>query len=285
MAAKAKIKKTIANIGYAPLYYNAATDTYTYGRVTWFVHNEAGGREFSVNPNGDLTEIYADGVSVYMSDENHGYDIDLTLLSVVDDIEVQWLGNEVDENGVVSEYANNIERPRFALIIVEDTVDGVGITHIFHNCVVSQRPAISGKTSDASGFDPQFFQVSIAARPVGKDNLVYQRRNQKNRFVNVPFPNATSLAVFEMSGATLSPAFRSDVDEYTFTASGTKVIVTAAVPTASSSVIAITQNATTKEIGDELPVSDGAITVTVSSTIGGGNAITRSYVFTPGSGT
>lgn len=284
MATKAKIKKTIANVGYAPLYYNAANDTYTYGNVTWFVHNEAGGREFSVSPNGDLTEIYADGVSVYISDENHGYDIDLTLLSVVDDIDVQWLGNEVDENGVVSEYANNIERPRFALIIVEDTTDGVGVTHIFHNCMVSQRPAINGKTSDESGFDPQFFQVSIAARPIGKDNLVYQRRNQKNRFVNVPFPNATSLAVFEMSGAILSPAFRSDVDEYEFTASGTKVIVTAATPTASNSAVTITQGAATKEIGDELNVSDGAITVTVESTIGRtSGATTRTYTFTPAS--
>lgn len=282
MAQKAKIKKTIARVGYAPMTYDAANDTYSYGKVVWFVHNEAGGREFSANANGDLTEIYADGVSVYISDENHGYDIDLTLLSVVDDIETQWLGNEVDANGVVAEYANNIERPRFALIIVEDTTDGVGITHIWYNCIVSQRPGIAGKTSDASGFDPQFFEINIAARPIGEAAIVYSRRNQKNKFVNLPFPNGTSLATFDMSGATLSPMFRPDVDTYTFTASGTKVIITEAAPIVPGASVTITQNATTKEIGDELLVSDGAITVTVSSNISG-SSMTNSYTFTQAS--
>ena len=282
MAQKAKIKKTIARVGYAPMTYNPANDTYSYGKVVWFVHNEAGGREFSANANGDLTEIYADGVSVYISDENHGYDIDLTLLSVVDDIETQWLGNEVDANGVVAEYANNIERPRFALIIVEDTTDGVGITHIWYNCIVSQRPSIAGKTSESSGFDPQFFEITVAARPIGEGAIVYSRRNQKNKFVNLPFPNGTSLATFDMSGATLSPMFRPDVDTYTFTASGTKVIITEAAPIVPGASVTITQNATTKEIGDELLVSDGAITVTVTSDISG-SSMTNSYTFTQAS--
>lgn len=281
MAKKAKIKKTIARIGYAPMTYNAASDTYTYGKMTWFVHNEAGGREFSADPNGDLTEIYADGVSVYISDENHGYDIDLTLLSVVDDIDVQWLGNEVDANGVVAEYANNLERPRFALVIIEDTVDGVGVTHVWYNCIVSQRPAMSGKTSDSSGFDPQFFNVKVAARSASND-IVYARLNQKNKFVNLPFPNGTSLAKFEMSGATLTPAFRSDVDTYTFTATGTKVIITEAMPIVGSATVTITQGATEKQIGDELLVSDGAITVTVSSNMSGAS-MTNSYTFTQAS--
>ena len=280
MAAKAKIRRTISRVGYAPAYYDSTTDTFTYGAPKWFVHNEAGGREYSASPNGEMSEIYADGVSVYASDENHGYDIELTLLNVVDDIDVAWLGNEVDANGVVGEYASNIERPRFALFIVEDTTDGVGVTHIWYNCVVNQRPEIAGKTSDESGFDPQFFTVSIAARSAGKTALVYSRRNQKNRFVNLPFPNGTALAEFNMDGATLTPGFRSDVEEYTFTAAGSKVVITAAAPISPSASITITQGASTKEIGDELNVSDGAITVTVTAATGT-QSRTASYTFTP----
>ena len=268
MAQKAKIKRTISRVGYAPAYYDSTNDTFTYGSPKWFVHNEAGGREFSASPNGEMTEIYADGVSVYASDENHGYDISLTLLNVVDDIDVQWLGNEVDSNGVVGEYATNIERPRFALFIIEDTTDGIGVTHIWYNCVVQQRPEIAGQTSDESGFDPQFFTVNIAAREAGKNGLVYSRRNQKNRFVTIPFPNGTALAEFEMDGATLSPAFRSDVNTYTFTASGTKVKIVNATPIVPGASVEITQNSTTKQIGDELTVADGAITVTVTATLG-----------------
>lgn len=279
MAAKAKIRRTISRVGYAPAYYDSTTDTFTYGTPKWFVHNEAGGREYTASPNGEMSEIWADGVSVYASDENHGYDIELTLLNVVDDIDVAWLGNEIDANGNMGEYATNIERPRFALFIVEDTTDGVGVTHIWYNCVVKQRPEVGGKTSDESGFDPQFFTVSIAARAAGKDALVYSRRNQKNRFINLPFPNGAALAEFEMQGATLSQGFRNDVTEYTFTASGTKVKITVAEPLCPSASVTITQNATTKQIGDEITVSDGAITVTVSASIGG-NSRTQTYTFT-----
>lgn len=282
MAAKAKIRRTISRVGYAPMNYNSSTDTFSYGAVTWFVHNEAGGREYTASANGEMSEIYADGVSVYASDENHGYNIELTLLNVVDDIDVCWLGNEVDANGTVGEYASNTERPRFALFIIEDTTDGVGVTHIWYNCVVQKRSDIAGKTSEGSGFDPQFFGVSIAARPIGANNLVYSRRNQKNRFVNVPFPNGTALAQFEMQGATLNKSFRGDVTDYTFTATGTTVKIVAAEPLAANAVVTITQNAATVEIGETITVADGAISVTVTSNLGGGS-VTQTYHFTPAS--
>lgn len=280
MAKRAKLKKTIARVGYAPLNYYEESGAIRFGTVTWFVHNEAGGREYASNANGETTEVYADGMSIYTSDENHGYDIDLTLVSVIDDIDVCWLGNEVDENGVVAEFANNLERPRFALIIIEDTTDGIGMTHIWYNCIVPTRPSFSGKTSDDSGFDPQFFDVSVQARPIGTSKIVYARLPQKNTFNELPLPSGSALASFSLSGATLTPAFRSDVDTYTFTASGTTVSVTEAVPIAPNGFVTIKQNDDTISIGDAITVASGAITVTISTSIAGSES-TRTYTFTP----
>lgn len=41
MAKRAKLKKTIARVGYAPLNYYEESGAIRFGKVTWFVHNEA----------------------------------------------------------------------------------------------------------------------------------------------------------------------------------------------------------------------------------------------------
>lgn len=278
MAARAKLTKTITDVGYAPLDYDEYTGAMSYGDPVWFVHNEAGGREYSASANGEETEIYADGMAVYASDENHGYDITLTLLSAIDEIETCWLGNDVDENGGSAEYANNMERPKFALFVIEDTTDGVGQTTIWYNCSVSSRPDAAGKTSEGSGFDPQFFQSAIRSRPVGDSKLVRYRIKQKQKFTTLPFPDGTGLADLRISGGTISPMFRSDEDTYTITASG-DITITAAVPIAPGAAVTIKQNTTTLDIGDEIGKTDGAVTVTVSNSIGGTEK-TRTYTFT-----
>lgn len=277
MAAKTKLPKTITDVGYAPLEYDEMTGSMSYGEPVWFVHNEAGGREYDASANGESTEIYADGLVVYASDENHGYDITLTLLNVIDDIESCWLGNEVDANGGTAEFANNMERPKFALFVIEDTTDGVGQTTIWYNCNVNERPGLAGKTSEGSGFDPQFFQTSIRALPVGDSKLVRYKLKQKTKFTQLPFPDGTGLANFQISGGTISPLFRSDVDTYTVTATG-DITITAATPIASGATIAIAQNAETIAVGDTVTLSEGAVTVTVSNSIGGTEK-TKTYTF------
>lgn len=290
MAEKANLRRTIRRVGFAPMLRGTSESSTTAGAfdsIIWFEHNEAGGREYTATANGEMSSIYADGYEVYTSDENHGYDLTLQLLSVVDDIDVMWLGNYVDSNGNVSEFANNVERPRFALIIIEDTADGKGCTHIWYNCIVAQRPDVSGKTSDDSGFDQQFFDVSIKANPFGNANLVYARFDGRNTFDELKFPEGAGLASFVMTteaGAlvALDKAFRCDVTSYTFATTAENVVVTEALPFANQGAVTITQGVSdTFSIGDPIPASGGAISVRVQAQIGGDTPQTTTYTFTP----
>ena len=182
-----KIRKTIRRVGYSLLKTNPMTGEITHGIPIWLVSTEAGGREYSAEPNGELQEIYADGVVVYSTEENNGYDITLTLLAIIDDIDEQWLGNKVDNLGV-AEYASPIPRPRFALFISEDTTDGIGQITIWYNCQVSKRPKNAGKTSEGSSFDAQFLELSIAARPRMDNKLIRYTIKGQNPFSTVPMP-------------------------------------------------------------------------------------------------
>lgn len=290
MAEKANLRRTIRHVGFAPMRRGASESSTTaraFDNIIWFEHNEAGGREYTATANGEMTSIYADGYEVYTSDENHGYDIQLQLLSVIDDIDVMWLGNSVGSDGVVSEFANNVERPRFALIIIEDTADGKGCVHIWYNCIVAQRPDIAGRTSDDSGFDQQFFDVQIKANPFGGANLVYARFDGRATFETIKFPAGAGLASFEMTTedgtlVSLDQAFRCDVTSYTFSTTATNVVVTEALPFAAVGTVRIGQGASeTFEIGDPIPVSGGAISVRVTAYIGGDSPQISTYTFTP----
>lgn len=272
---KTKLKRTISRVGYAPMNCDSESEKYTYGTVVWFPHNEAGGREYTAEASGESTEVYADGVSVYTAAENNGYDISLTLLRVTDDIDVAWLGNVIDDNGNVVEIANNAELPKFALFIVEDTTDGVGLTNVYYNCTVTNRPNNSGATSEGSGFDPQFLELNLSARPLPDSKVVYKRMNQQELFTTVPLADVAALVSASFGGATLDKPFRSDVTSYTVTATAASGAVefAAAIPTAT---IAITAGSDNVENGATATYTAGmAITVTVTS-----GEKTATYTFT-----
>ena len=179
---KQNLKKGIAKIGYAMV-----TDTgkFEYDKVVWLESEVSGGREYTAEPNGDTTEIYADSISVYAAEDNNGYDINLILLAIIDDIETKWLGNSATTNGGIVEVSKPETRPKFALIMIEETTNGNGETTIYYNCCVAKRPKKSGKTSEGK-FDPQFPEFSINARPRPTDKWVRATLPQKEEFDTIP---------------------------------------------------------------------------------------------------
>lgn len=165
MAGNANLTRTISRLGYALITATDYNGKPTYGTVNWLVSTEAGGREYSASPTGGATSIWADGKEVYSTEENQGYDLTLTTLAVTDDIEEDWYKAIVSQSGVVEEYGGDIEYPRMALLIVEDTTNGVGKTTIFYNAHITQRSNLAGKTSEGTGLDPQFPEHNFACRP------------------------------------------------------------------------------------------------------------------------
>lgn len=190
------LKKTIAKVGYA-LQGVDGEGKITYGPVKWFVSTEAGGREYSAEPSGELTEVYADGQCVYSAEDNNGYTVKLILLSVIDNIDKDWLGNIIDANGV-AEYATATEKPKFALIVVEETTNGIGQTTIYYNSQVSKRPTAAGKTSEGGKFEAQFAEFEIAARP-REDKLVRYTMKGMELVSTVPEPESATLGTLTVT--------------------------------------------------------------------------------------
>lgn len=207
---KAKLRRTITDLGYAPITAIDNDGVPTYGGVVWFAHHEAGGREYNADPAGSSGSVWADGREVYAWEDSQGYNVTLTTVGVTDDVEEDWYGNTVGENGEVEEYADGAEYPQFALVIIEDTTDGTGETTIFPYCHISQRSGKSGKTSEGNGLDPQFPQHSIAARPRLDCMCVKITKPGKEKITTIPAPSRVTPHV-SIAEATASVAVGSTV--------------------------------------------------------------------------
>lgn len=186
------MKKSIARIGdFAIIAPTAPSSTETYGPVNWFESKKSGGREYKAEPKGEVAEVYADGKAVLSVDDNSGYDITLTLLTLVDDVQENWLGRKPDRAGGIPEYANAAERPRRGLAIAESTTDGTGIITFYYNCQVSKRPSKAGKTSEGK-LEGQFQEIAIAARPRAEDTLVCYETKGNELVKVVPLPDLST---------------------------------------------------------------------------------------------
>ena len=163
------MKKSIVAVGWFPIEFTKETG-YTYDKINWFGDGEAGGRDFTADPRGELTEVYANGKCVLSVNENDGYDIKLQLLSVVDDIEKEWFGRDVDAaTHAVAEYSDGKEFPKFGLVVVYTNVSGGYIVEWYYQCQVSKRNAKSGKTTEGK-FEAQFLDLELTAKPRENDN-------------------------------------------------------------------------------------------------------------------
>lgn len=189
---KARIARTITDLGYAPITAIDDNGKPTYGEVIWLPHHRAGGREYDAQPTGSASSVWADGREVYSYEDNQGYNNTLTTVGVTDDVEEDWYGHVVAEDGSIEEYSDGKEYPRFALIIIEDTTDGIGKTTIYYNSHIIQRSAQSGATSEGNGLNPQFPQHSIAHRPRLDCMCVKKEIPAKTKITQIPEPSAAT---------------------------------------------------------------------------------------------
>lgn len=274
MAAKAKLPRSIKNVGYAMITaVDSNTGKPTYGAVKWLVHNEAGGREYTLDPKGEVSSIYADGIEVYGEEENCGYDMTLTLLSFIDDTDEDWLNRVVASDGSYSEeYADTGEYPHFALIIIEDTTDGVGKTHVFYDCHVKQRPSESGKTSEGGALDPMFPAYPISVVPREDCGCVERKINGKTKLTAVPEPSLagphiqiqSALAITVGSTVTIPVMSKAPENATVTWASGTEATATVTTAGAVTGVAAGT-SAVTASITVDGHTYTAACTVTVTA--------------------
>lgn len=266
---KAKIKKGITGLAFAIATLSTdaqGNQSITYGPIENLVTTTSGGREYSLDPRGDSQNVYADSVKVFGDTVNDGYDLNVTILSVLDRVvQKKWLQMQQTENGI-AEYANVGEMPYFALIIYEDTSDGVGQTSIYYWCQASGRPSDAGKTAEGGNFDWAYPQIPLAATPRPTDNLVRLLIDGKTKLTSLP--EATHQAGIELAAHKI--ALKTD-DEYTLSAITYPVNATITWNSGSTSVATVDDGVITAEgTGNTIitaSITDSGVTYTDTCTV------------------
>lgn len=161
-----KIKYNLKNVHMA-IMTESTGGVYTYGDPVAV----PGAVSLSLNPEGEPTPFYADGIVYYRSMNNNGYSGDLELAMITDWIRTNILQEELDSRGVLIERNDPADLVHFALMFEFDG-DVKCIRHVLYNCTLA-RPSIESSTKEDS-ITPVTESLSIAADP-RDDGLVKAR--------------------------------------------------------------------------------------------------------------
>ena len=154
-----KVKFNLWNVYYAPLLTNT-TSKIEYGTPIAI----PGAVSLSLDPTGENTPFYADGIEYYTISNNMGYSGDLEIALIPESFRVDILKESHDSNKVLIEN-KDINVGKFALLFRFDG-DIRGINHVMYNCSVS-RPKIGSKTNEESK-EVQTETLTISAKPLVK---------------------------------------------------------------------------------------------------------------------
>ena len=152
-----KVKFNLWNVHYAPLLTNT-TSKIEYGAPIAI----PGAVSLSLDPTGENTPFYADGIEYYTISNNMGYSGDLEIALIPESFRVDILKEKHDSNNVLIEN-KDINVGKFALLFRFDG-DIRAINHVMYNCSVS-RPKIGSKTNEESK-EVQTETLTISAKPL-----------------------------------------------------------------------------------------------------------------------
>lgn len=173
---KNKVQFNLKNVHYAVITENEgdvsfAAPVHVPGAVT-----------LSLEPQGEVTPFYADGITYYQSVSNNGYAGDLEMAKYPDQMMIDiWCMEELTEDHVLIEKAN-VEPKSFALLFQIDG-DRDNELYVMYNCV-GTRPAISSKTNTETK-EPQTQTSSITAAPLENGNVMARTTSQTPQEVKV----------------------------------------------------------------------------------------------------
>ena len=186
-----KVKFNLWNVYYAPLLTNT-TSKIEYGTPIAI----PGAVSLSLDPTGENTPFYADGIEYYTISNNMGYSGDLEIALIPESFRVDILKESHDSNKVLIEN-KDINVGKFALLFRFDG-DIRAINHVMYNCSVS-RPKIGSKTNEESK-EVQTETLTISAKPLVKGFVKAKTGDSTpqtvydNWFKSVYLPNTAAAA-------------------------------------------------------------------------------------------
>ena len=170
---KNKVKFGLSNCYMAP--FTIGNDgTYSYGEPIAV----PGAVNLSLSPSGDTNDFYADNVIYFTATANQGYEGDLEIALIPDEIRTSILGETLDSNGAYVENAGD----QYAGFAFGFQIDGDknNRKYWYYNCSLT-RPTTTGATIEASK-EPQTDTLNIKAMPRLNDKAVrvFMEPNETN---------------------------------------------------------------------------------------------------------
>ena len=157
-----KVKFNIKNVHYAVFADGAEPAWSTPVKIP-------GAVSFSLEPQGDVSPFYADGLVYYQSSANNGYTGDLEMALFPPEFLKEIYGvTEGETSKVLTENAR-VEPKPFALLFEEDG-DTSGTKFVLYNCNAT-RPSRSFATTSESK-EPQTQSISVTASPLENGNVL-----------------------------------------------------------------------------------------------------------------
>ena len=189
-----KVKFNLWNVYYAPLLTNT-TSKIEYGTPIAI----PGAVSLSLDPTGENTPFYADGIEYYTISNNMGYSGDLEIALIPESFRVDILKESHDSNKVLIEN-KDINVGKFALLFRFDG-DIRAINHVMYNCSVS-RPKIGSKTNEESK-EVQTETLTISAKPLVKG---YVKAKTGDSTPQTVYDNWFKSVYLPIAAATATPA-------------------------------------------------------------------------------
>lgn len=157
--AKDKVKFGIKNVHIFP----QLTDAPTFDDVI----DVPGAVSISLDPQGEISKFHADNIVYYQTSSNNGYDGDVEVALIPDEVYEKIFNYTKDKDNVYTEDASKSVVP-FAMTFEEEG-DQAGTKFVLYNCTAT-RPSRSLNTVEDSK-EPTTQTLSISAAPL-KDGKV-----------------------------------------------------------------------------------------------------------------
>lgn len=169
-------KKNKIKYGIKNAYYAVMTEGED-GSVTYETPVSAPGAvSISLEPQIDELNIPADDREDYYSDRKlRGYEGDLEMRCIDDDMRVDLFGDSYDANNVLVESAAS-QSKKFALLF-EFSGDAHQVRHVLYNCIAS-RPNVESETKGES-IESKTDTLKLTSRPIPNGDDVKSKTNEK----------------------------------------------------------------------------------------------------------
>ena len=158
--AKDKVKFGIKNVHIFP----QLTDAPTFGPVI----DVPGAVSLSLDAQADICKFYADNIVYYQTSANNGYEGDLEVALIPDEVFEKIFNYVKDEDNVYTENASKNVVP-FAMTFEEEG-DQAGTKFVLYNCTAT-RPSRSLATVEDSK-EPTTQTLSVSAAPLKDGNVM-----------------------------------------------------------------------------------------------------------------